>query len=254
MAVLPSSPGEARAHEQRLVEAVSGALPPASDHPVEGLRGQRVVFEDVAIEDAFPDSVLAVYVRDPARPACRFAVGWPVWNVEDQARRPDGMIEASLPFPAERAGPILAEKTEQFVTVGLPADCREGEVAWVSASSRVLDPAYWAARVLAEVRREYPAGTYFSGQSRHCRVSQASVEGDHPDQALVVLIRDDGRPECCFGYRWQLWGRDGRPRTEDDHTPEEDARWLAIALAEDLEADGYGLPADCAPGAITWVS
>lgn len=248
----PRFRAEARAHEQRLAEAVLGVLPPASDHPVDGVHGQYVVFEDVAIEGTFPHSVLAVYVRHPARPACRFAVGWPLWNVAERAHRPDGMIQAGLPFPAERAGPILAQTTERFVTVGLTAECTEGEVTWVSKSSRVLDPDYWAARVLEAARRHYPVGTYFRGQSQRCRVSQLYVDGQYPDQRLVVLIHDDARPQCRFGCRWQLWDDDGRPDVDEDHTtPEEDGHALAIALQENLEATDHGLPANCTPEEIT---
>ena len=243
-------------YEHGLANAVSATLPPASDYPVEGLRGEHVVFDRVAIEGSFPDSVLAVYVRDRARPKCRFAVAWRVW-IPPQYRPPDGQITPRMPLPAEEGGAAIAENVERFVTVGLPVDCSEHEVTWVSTRSRVLDPSYYSARVLAALRQRYPdhdRGAHFDGPDWRCWVRQTYVEGEHPDQELVVLTADDDRPQCTFGFRFHLWDRDGRPVDEENWpTPEDHAWLLAINLEETLLTEGPRLPTDCTPGEITWV-
>ncbi len=58
----------------------------------------------------------------------------------------------------------------------------------------------------------------------------------------------NARPGCRFGFRWHASdGADGD--TADTYAA--DARWN---LQEILEAEGLGLPRDCDPSLITWVS
>ena len=63
---------------------------------------------------------------------------------------------------------------------------------------------------------------------------------------LAVLFRDPARPECQFGWRWS-WVEGPKPEELEFA-----AGVLATNLEEDILADGYGLPAECAEGATTW--
>jgi hypothetical protein len=244
------SADDASDYEQRLVQVVSAALPRESHHPVGELFGQHVVFDDVAIEGSFPDSVLTIHVRDPARPHCLFATSWHLWT-----RRPDGQIEPPT-SPPEQYGAVCAEEAEQFLTVGLPAECAEGELTRVTTRNRVLDPPYFAARVLAAFRQrvhERVTEAHFGGRPSRCWARQVYLDGEYPRQRLVALLEAEHRPECTFGFRWPLWDGDGRPDHEKDWpTPEEQAWFAAVHLEEDLGAAGYGLPTDCAQTQITW--
>lgn len=252
----PVTPADAAAYEQRLLAAVRASLPPHSDKPVAGLRGQAVVFDDVTVAGEFPDSVLVVYVRDPSRSECVFGFRRHLWTTREPDRRVAG-VRAAEPGPPEQVAARLAAQTEDFLTVGLPDDCAAGEVTWVTARSRQVLPEYYAARLAAALRQRYasrPAGEHFAGSAQRCWVEDVSVDGVYPGSQLVVLVRDDDRPGCTFGFRLPVWNQEGRPAMEDDWpTPEGHAWILAIHLEEDVEAAGHGLPTECAPGEVTWV-
>jgi hypothetical protein len=73
----------------------------------------------------------------------------------------------------------------------------------------------------------------------------AEHSADHGEH-LAVLFRDPERPGCLFGWRWS-WTED--PRREE---LEFAASMLRVNLEEDLLAEGYGLPEDCASAGVTW--
>lgn len=252
----PIGAADAAAYEQRLLAAVRASLPQHSDKPVAGLRGQAVVFDEVAVAGEFPDSVLVVYVRDPSRSECVFGFWRHLWTVGEQDRRVAG-VRAAESGPPERVAARLAAEAEDFLTVGLPGDCDAGEVTRVTARSRQVLPDYYAARLVAALGQRYasrPAGEHFAGRAQRCWVEDVFVDGVYPGSQLVVLVRDGDRPECTFGFRLAVWNQDGRPAMEDHWPTPEDHAWiLAINLEEDVEAAGYGLPAQCAPGEVTWV-
>lgn len=252
----PITAADAAAYEQQLLAAVRASLPPYSDKPVAGLRGQAVVFDEVAVAGEFPDSVLVVYVRDPSRSECVFGFWRHLWTAREQDRRVAG-VRAAEPGAPEQVAARLAAQAEDFLTVGLPDDCAADEVTWVTARSRQLLPDYYAARLVAALRQRYasrPAGEHFAGRAQRCWVEDVSVDGVYPGSQLVVLVRDGDRPGCTFGFRLPVWDQDGRPAMEHHWpTPEVHAWILATNLEEDVEAAGHGLPAECTPGEVTWV-
>lgn len=63
---------------------------------------------------------------------------------------------------------------------------------------------------------------------------------------VAVVFRDPERPGCRFGWRWS-WVED-----PNDAEVEFAAGVLATNFEEDVLSDRYGLPRDCAPGAVTW--
>ncbi|HYZ30538.1 MAG TPA: hypothetical protein VE570_15855 [Thermoleophilaceae bacterium] len=63
---------------------------------------------------------------------------------------------------------------------------------------------------------------------------------------IAVTFRDPERPGCLFGWRWS-WTEDPRPAELEFA-----AQMLRVNLEEDVLSERYGLPADCAGGAVTW--
>jgi hypothetical protein len=76
--------------------------------------------------------------------------------------------------------------------------------------------------------------------------SVALEQSDEHGAHIVVTFRDPERPDCLFGWRWS-WADDPKP-----DEVEFAAATLRVNLEEDLLSERYGLPADCAPGGVTW--
>ena len=72
------------------------------------------------------------------------------------------------------------------------------------------------------------------------------ADDDERGPHVVVLFRDPERPGCRFGWRWS-WVEGPKPEEVDFA-----ASVLATNLEEDILADGYGLPAECAEDETTW--
>ena len=79
------------------------------------------------------------------------------------------------------------------------------------------------------------------------RIEVDAVDCAEDGKQVVVLFRDPTRPGCRFGWRWS-WV-DGPQPEEVDFA----ADVLATNLEEDLLSERYGLPAECEPGAVTWL-
>ena len=81
------------------------------------------------------------------------------------------------------------------------------------------------------------------------RLRVESVAVDETEELgphLAITFRDPERPDCLFGWRWS-WMDDPKP-----DEVEFAASLVRVNLEEDLLADGYGLPEDCAAGGVTW--
>ncbi len=68
------------------------------------------------------------------------------------------------------------------------------------------------------------------------------------DDEVVIEFTTNARPGCRFGFRWPAFGGVDAD-TADTYAA--DARWN---LQEILEAEGLGLPSDCDPDVIAWLS
>ena len=79
-------------------------------------------------------------------------------------------------------------------------------------------------------------------QIESVEVADSDEQGVH----IAVLFSDPARPGCRFGWRWS-WVEGPRPEEIEFA-----ADVLATNFEEDIVADGYGLPAECEPDAITW--
>jgi hypothetical protein len=100
------------------------------------------------------------------------------------------------------------------------------------------------------------------------KIRVEAIELDTSGQAsmLEILFRDDARPECLFGWRYPATEADSDALESVEH-PEpwekglrgtEQAEIWALTFVlthfeEQIEAAGYGLPAECDSEGVTWV-
>jgi hypothetical protein len=91
------------------------------------------------------------------------------------------------------------------------------------------------------------------------------LQGVAPHLDLVLFFGHSSKPGCVFGFRWRDVSGEAAHDAEQQEkmtgqtaTDTEMVDWLAklilINLSEQLEADDLGLPNDCNPQSITWLS
>ena len=89
------------------------------------------------------------------------------------------------------------------------------------------------------------------------RVEDVRLETSGHERMLAILLRDEARPECLFGWRFPSNDRsETDPEARRSWGPEQAEVWAnAIVLTnleEEIMAVGYGLPSECAPEGVTW--
>ena len=118
---------------------------------------------------------------------------------------------------------------------------------------------------MATLRRyliEQDPGIRYDGK---ITVEEIRLDTSGPAHMLEIIFRDDARGRCLFGWRF--------PATEADANAlegvEPSARWeegvrgseqaeiwagtfVRTNFEEEIEALGYGLPAECDPDGVTW--
>jgi len=91
------------------------------------------------------------------------------------------------------------------------------------------------------------------------QVEEIRLNASEPNHMLEILFRDDARPECLFGWRY--------PATDSEAPDDPEAitssgpaqaefaaeAFVITSFVEQIEALGYGLPAECDPGGLTWI-
>jgi hypothetical protein len=89
------------------------------------------------------------------------------------------------------------------------------------------------------------------------RVEGVRLDVSEDERMVVILFRDEARPQCLFGWRF--------PSNDEEETDPEVRRawgppqaeaWVSIVLTnfeEQIMAEGHGLPSECDPESITWV-
>lgn len=112
------------------------------------------------------------------------------------------------------------------------------------SSERSIPVQLYEQRVIDRVRRDLAAEA-ISG----LRVRSLQLEGTHPETNVVLTFEYAGRPGCVFGYKQPVWSAD----PEEHADPYFPAMEFIINLREQIEAPDLGLPAECPPGAVTWV-
>lgn len=130
-------------------------------------------------------------------------------------------LSAHLPPPPPR---VDARSTEEAIRKRL-ADAFFG--GWIAR-----DP-----NTGAETRHPFVRGVTFE---------QVRLEGSFPTTEVVALFRSAQHPEVLFGRRQRIWDDDGAFSTV--------INVMDINLMEDIEACGYGLPADPKPdtSGVVW--
>ncbi len=197
------------------------------------------------MEGAYPLTEAVVVLTDDKRPDCRFGDRERIWT---ESGKPSGAADSP-----EELGSIRALLFWQWITVGLPKECEPGAITWVAGQERAIDPEAWEQRLKAFIERNYieRPRTWRDNKSRgEVSVEDVGLEGSYPDTAVVVIVRDDTRPDCRFGFREPLWDQG----TPDPHwpTPEELAWRIMLGLEEMIQPLGWGLPDECDPQGITW--
>jgi hypothetical protein len=75
---------------------------------------------------------------------------------------------------------------------------------------------------------------------------EVRLEGEFPGTEIVAYFRSEKHPDVLFGRRCRIW--------TDDGALDDAASVMSVNLMEDIEACGYGLPANPEPGpdGIVW--
>ena len=237
-----ADPGD---YERRFMAAFEQALaekPPWRDPG----SGGWVTVEEVRMEGTYPLTEAVGGLRDDKRPQCRFGASERIWT------------ESGHPYDfdasPEEMGSVTARVFWEWVTVGLPKECEPGAITWVMVGQeRAIDPEAWEQRLKAWIERHYlrrPTGWHDNKSRGEVTVEDVGLDGSYPDTAVVVIVRDQSRPHCRFGFRIPLWA-EGTPNPHW-HTPEELAWRTMLGLEEMIQPIGWGLPDECDPQGITW--
>jgi hypothetical protein len=100
---------------------------------------------------------------------------------------------------------------------------------------------------------------------RKITIEDVRLDTSGATHMLEILLRDEARPGCLFGWRFpateadsdELQGVGDPDRWKEGlRGPEQAEIWagtfVVTNFVEEIEALGYGLPAECDPHAITW--
>ena len=122
-------------------------------------------------------------------------------------------------------------------------------------------------RVVAALRDEFvehDAGLDFRGKK--IIVEDVKIDRSAPRHLVHILFREESRLECLFGFSEIAVEGEWEPDPSTDAIvidpaegysggPEQYASiYVATYFMEQVEAVGHGLPPDCDPEEITWVT
>jgi hypothetical protein len=118
-------------------------------------------------------------------------------------------------------------------------------------------PSEFEQRLLDEVTRQLADGPALHDRATGGAIAleQVQIDGEYPGRELRITMRDLARPGCLFGLRARIWDDEGEPAGRSDHfdDPDSFAMVLVVHLTERI-LTLPGLPQDCLPGEVTWVS
>lgn len=121
-------------------------------------------------------------------------------------------------------------------------------------------------RVVAALRKEFvdqDAGLNFRG--KRITVEDIRIDRSTPRHEVQILFREESRLECLFGFSETAvvgdWDQSPSmdvivvDRAKGYEGPEIYASvYVATYFEEQVEAVGHGLPPECDPSGITWVT
>jgi hypothetical protein len=89
------------------------------------------------------------------------------------------------------------------------------------------------------------------------RVEDVRLDVSEHERMVLILFRDETRPQCLFGWRFPSNDREETdPEVRRSWGPPQAEAWVSIVLTnfeEQIMAEGHGLPPECAPESIAWV-
>jgi hypothetical protein len=122
-----------------------------------------------------------------------------------------------------------------------------------------LDAATFSERVRASTERRLREGDRLF-LTKGITIEEVRIETNDADYDLVVLFREDARPECMLGRRWSnIWAmelgdeKDLSVRISDEEAVEGFVTLFIVNLDEEIEAVDLGLPSECDPDSVTWI-
>lgn len=121
-------------------------------------------------------------------------------------------------------------------------------------------------RVVETLRREYiEAGSDLTHEGNPVTVEDVEIDGSSLPRRVSTLFREESRPGCPFGFQCVAvepeWDPDPSSETividpSQGYCGPED--WAGVPVStyfmEQIEALGYGLPPECDPETVTWVT
>lgn len=239
-----------RDFEQLVLYAVRAVVStPPSDRAHTLLRRRGLAITKVSLKGSYPETLLVFLFRADERPECTFGFRRPLWACHPQLR-----VTPAMPGPPDESARNFVADVAERVSVWRLPPCNEATITWLASEVCEIDRHEYAERAVAALRRRYRPEApqeHFRGAGDSCAVADVYVELQ-PTTRICVLLRDADQPDCLFGLRIPLWDR-GRP-VLDTESPEHHAWLLAVNLEEFIESPAHGLPHDCRPGEITWVS
>jgi hypothetical protein len=112
-------------------------------------------------------------------------------------------------------------------------------------------------RVLRRLRSELlEQDPGYKHEGNRVRVEDVHLEDEEVGGMVVVLLREETRPECLFGFRMEASDPEGFDPSspEEPFSPKLWASIVAVNVEERIEAGDLGLPPDCDPGGTTWIN
>jgi hypothetical protein len=90
-------------------------------------------------------------------------------------------------------------------------------------------------------------------------VEEIRLNSSEPHHMLEIIFRNEGRPECLFGWRYPATDSDA-PDDPEAMTSSGQAQaefaaeaFVLMSFVEQIEAVDLGLPPECDPDGVTWV-
>ena len=95
------------------------------------------------------------------------------------------------------------------------------------------------------------------------KVEDVKVDRSGPEHFVYIFFREETRPECLFGFHTDPVEWDTNPLAETIVLDPSEGCWgpeewagqiLATGFKEQILAFGHGLPSECDPERVTWIT
>jgi hypothetical protein len=250
-------PCSAEDYAQRFVSSVRRTVSESGPLRVPQAATDLVVTR-VFLDGGYPTGRVVVVFATDSRPGCEFGVWRAIWSDDGSPGNRSGMT--STP---EQDGSAFAHWVQQFITVGLPADCEAGSPTWVTPHNRVVSPVAYESRLLGALRaqlKRHRVNIQSTGQSlphglsseRNLRIQRVTIHSAYPTSSIRVVF-EDTRRSCRYGLATKIWADHGGLRSEGfSSTPERFAAEIALGYDAVTATNTY-LDQPCHGTEVVWV-